>query len=278
MGRFLLSQDDAAKSRIIMYGAPLDVTTSYRPGTRFGPRRVREVSEALESYSPILRRDLEDIRFYDGQDLPLALEAGLLAALEGLERKVYEVYASGRKVLVLGGEHLITLPVVRAVHRHHPGLVVLWLDAHADLRERFGGSRLSHATVARRVLETVGETHLIQLGVRSACREEAGSLPNGQPGLVEAMRKLRPTLEGRPIYLSLDIDVLDPAYAPGTGAPEPGGMGSRELLEAVYLLDGLDLVGADIVEVAPAYDHADLTAITAAKLCREILLIMAAGA
>lgn len=260
-----------------MYGAPLDVTTSYRPGTRFGPRRVREVSEALESYSPALRRDLEDVRFYDGQDLPLALEAGLPAALAGLEKEVQAVYAAGRKVLVLGGEHLITMPIVRAVHGHHPGLVVLWLDAHADLRESYGGSRLSHATVARRVLEVVGEGNLIQLGVRSACREEAGFLPAGEPGLVEAVRRLRPSLEGRPLYLSLDIDVLDPAYAPGTGAPEPGGTSTRELLEAVYLLDGLDLVGADVVEVAPAYDHADLTAITAAKLCREILLIMAGG-
>jgi len=258
-----------------MYGAPLDVTTSYRPGTRFGPRRIREVSEALESYSPILGRDLADVQFYDGQDLPLALAAGLEAALEGLDKEVAEVYASGRKVLVLGGEHLITYPLVRAVYRHHPGLVVLWLDAHADLRESHHGSRWSHATVARRVRETVGEANLVQLGVRSACREEAGLVPAGPPGLVEAMRRLRPRLEGRPLYLSLDIDVLDPAYAPGTGAPEPGGPSTRELLEAVYLLDGLDLVGADVVEVAPAYDHADLAAIAAAKLCREILLIMA---
>lgn len=278
MTRFLKSLDTEESARIVIYGAPLDVTTSFRPGTRFGPRRIRDVSEVLESFSPSLGKDLEDVGFYDAGDLDLTADAGLNATLDSMEKAFAQVYQWRRRLLVLGGEHLVTLPAVRAVRAYHPGLVVVWLDAHADLRREYNGSRLSHATVARLVLEEIGEENLIQLGVRSVAREEADLA--FRPGchrdqVLEPLLGLKDRLKGRPIYLSIDIDVLDPAYAPGTGAPEPGGIDSRELLAAIHAFAGLELVGADIVEVAPAYDHSELTAIMAAKLCREILLLMA---
>jgi agmatinase len=277
VSRFLGAEEQLGPARVVLYGAPLDATTSFRPGTRFGPRQIRAVSDVLETYSPVLGRDLCQTRFYDGGDL--ALESETAAALSALAAALEGVFAGGRRLLLFGGEHLVTLAGVRAARRWYPELVVLWMDAHADLRDDYQGARLSHATVARRVLEEVGEGRLIQVGVRSVAPEERALASRPwchHQQVLAPVRACRRQLEGRPVYVSVDIDVLDPAFAPGTGAPEPGGIDTRELLSAIYALDGLDLVAADIVEVAPAYDVSDLTAITAAKLARELLLLMSA--
>lgn len=257
---FLGARASREEAAVVLLGAPFDATATYRAGARFGPARIREASEVLETYSLPLGGGLEDVPFADGGDLELP-RAGVEEALRRVEAAVAGLAAAGRVPWLLGGEHLVTLGAVRALARRHPGLVVLQLDAHADLRDRYEGEALSHATVMRRVLEVVGEGRVYQLGVRSATREEhrlALQATRFFPGAVlEPLRACLPELARVPLYVSVDIDVLDPAQAPGTGTPEPAGVDVRELLEALRLLRGCRIVGADLVEVAPPLDPTD---------------------
>lgn len=280
-GGFLGATTPYPLARRVMLGIPMDHTTSFRPGTREGPRRIREVSEVLESYSPRWGVDLEACALADLGDLPLPWgDAG--RCLEMAEAAVSAVLEDGRCPVVLGGEHLLTLAGVRAAARRFPSLCVVQLDAHLDLRDTYLGLRLSHATVMRRVSEIVGIERVVALGVRSGTREEwqlfghtlwpqGGDLLAG----VEAIRRL---LRGRPFYLTVDIDVADPACAPGTGTPEPGGPSASEVLEAVGRLASLGPVAMDLVEVCPARDLADLSSILGAKLVREAVAALEAGA
>ena len=273
---FLSSKPELAASAIL-FGAPLDLTESFRPGTAAAPTRIRLVSDSLETYSPRLRRDLDRLAFADWGDLLLE-GLSLEAALESVEAAISRAASAGFP-LVLGGEHTLTLAAVKALARHYPDLLVLQLDAHLDLIEEYEGRRVCHATVMRRVAELLGPQAIVQLGVRSGTRQEwefarwclfcAEELALPQP--------VREQLVRRPVYLSLDIDVLDPAFAPGTGCAEPGGATFRELLEFLYSLEPVHVVGADIVEVLPAIDPADITAIAAAKLVRELLLLFGAA-
>lgn len=271
--RFLGAAANPAKSNITLLGAPLDLTTSFRPGTRFAPGRIRAVSEGLESYSLHWQQDLEELAWADEGDVLLSAE--VMTALGQIETACREVYARTNRLLLLGGEHLITYGAVCAARSVHPDLAVLCWDAHADLRHEYLGLCYSHATVGRRILDLVGEESFFQAGVRSVAPEERGWIERlwGEDlqGFVSVMRK---KLGTRPVYLSIDVDVLDPAYAPGTGAPEPGGVTTRELFSALYSLEGMNLVGADIVEVCPPCDGGDVTALVAAKLTRELLFML----
>lgn len=277
--RFLGAWDDP-EAPVVLVGAPLDVTVSYRPGTRFGPARIRDVSDGLEDYSPVLDRDLTQVPFFDAGDVDLPI-GDPQASLTAIEAAVAHIAGRGRLPIVLGGEHLLSLAAVRAMHRQWPDLVVLQFDAHADLRDDYLGVRHSHATVMRRIGELVGFDRLYQLGIRSGTRDEFAfgrAQTHFYPlQLLEALDHVLPQLAGRPVYLTIDIDVVDPGSAPGTGTPEPGGVTPSELLAALYRLRELHVVGMDVVEVCPPQDAGDVTAVLAAKLVREAILSFGSG-
>jgi len=289
VSRFLGSAPSLDGARVVLVGVPMDLTVACRSGCRFGPARIREVSEILEDYSPALGASLADARFFDAGDLdlPLGLPPGLpaegvAACLDVIAAAAAEVAAGGRALGALGGEHLVTLGLARGLRRHHPDLAVLQLDAHADLRPTYLGQELSHATVMRRIADEFGPGSLVQVGVRSGTAEEfawargAGTILGG--GLGAAVAAAARRLVGRPVYVTIDIDVIDPAAAPATGSPEPGGPSAAEALAALLPLAASRVVGFDVVEVAPPLDVADITSLLAAKLVREMLIIAGAAA
>lgn len=272
---FMGGLDQYEEAKVALLGAPLDATTSFRPGTRFGPERVRQVSEGLEEYSPELDRELSLARFYDCGNV--AFSPGAVGkALEAIEAAVGRLLDDGKFPLMIGGEHLVTLPAVRAVARRHPDLVVIQFDAHADLRQDYLGDPVSHATVLRRIIDLLGGDRVYQLGIRSGPKDEFAfgrRHTHFHPFEVECpLKEILPQLDGRPVYVTIDIDVVDPAHAPGTGTPEPGGISSAELLRAVRAFLGLRIVGGDVVEVCPPQDVGDITAVLGAKVVREALL------
>lgn len=272
---FLGAASDYARCRGVLIGAPMDFTVTFRPGARLAPQRVREASDVLEEYSLALDADLSEHPFCDLGDVRLAW-GNVAASLEAIEAVVARVVADGKVPLLVGGEHLVTWPAVRAVARRHPDLAVLHFDAHADLRADYLGERLSHATAMRLVAEELPRGRVYQFGIRSATREEvafARDHTHFHPGRVlEPLRECLPHLQGRPLYVTVDIDVLDPAYAPGTGTPEAGGISSGELLEAIYALRGCRVVGFDLVEISPGLDPTERTVVLGAKILREAIL------
>jgi agmatinase len=274
-GLFIGSTSDWEVAKLIIVGAPMDCTTSFRPGTRFGPGRVREVSEGLEKYSFYLDRSLKDVAFFDAGDTPVVF-GDVDTTLASIKDVLADIVGLGKIPIMIGGEHLVSLPAVEVMADKYKELRVLHFDAHADLRDEYLGQRLSHATVMRRVAECVGPQNLYQFGIRSGTEEEfcfGHAQTNFYPdAILEPLRDCLAELGKDPIYVSIDIDVVDPAYAPGTGSPEPMGCTSREILEVVHLLSCLNVVGVDIVELSPPLDHGDVTAILVAKLVREILL------
>ncbi|MFZ5646774.1 MAG: agmatinase [Bacillota bacterium] len=274
---FMGSGDDYEGARAVILGAPMDQTVSFRSGARNGPRSIRSVSEVLEEYSPRLDRDLAELLYTDLGDI-LIIPGKIEENLERIEKTVGKVLRDGKFPVMLGGEHLVTLPAVRCAASLFPELSVIHFDAHADLRDQYLGMRLSHATVMRRIVEIIGGERLFQFGIRSGTREEfayARSSVNFYPDDVniDDIVKVAGRLKGKPVYITLDIDVFDPAYAPGTGTPEPGGCMPAQVFSALEALSGLDVIGFDLVEVCPAYDQSDRTAILAAKIVREVMLL-----
>lgn len=256
----------------------MDFTVSFRPGTREGPRHIRLMSVGLEEYSPELDRQLGEVAFADAGDV-IMQPGRVVGSLSRIAEVLRPLYRQGKTPLLLGGEHLVSLPAIEEAARVHPGLAVLHFDAHADLRHEYLGEALSHATVMRRVCEVVGAGNLYQFGIRSGTREEfafaSGNCHLYRQWDQQLLHEVVQQLAGRPVYISLDIDVLDPAFAPGTGTPEPGGVTPRALFDALYQMTGLDVVGLDIVEVCPVYDPSGATGILAAKLVREAILLWA---
>jgi len=273
---FMAASDDYASARAVLWGIGQDFTTSYRPGTRFGPGRIREASHGIEEFSFHSQKCLTEVSFFDLGDVAVVF-GDVKESLDRAEQVARRLFADGKLSFMMGGEHLVTLPVVRAAHeRWGDDLVLLQFDAHADLREEYLGNPLSHATVMRRCLDFLPSKNLYQFGIRSGTREEYafGSKEcNLFPHEVLApLKRVIPTLGSRPVYVTIDIDVMDPAFAPGTGTPEPGGISSREMIDAIMAMAGLNVVGFDVVEVAPGLDPTDRTAVLAAKLIREALL------
>lgn len=274
---FILSSDDYAASRAVIYGMPMDFTVSFRPGSRFGPARIREVSIGLEEYSPYLDKSLEDIVYFDAGDLLLPF-GNPGRSLDIIGEYVSGLLADGKFPLGLGGEHLVSWPVIEQVYKKYPDLALIHIDAHADLRESYEGEPLSHSTPVRKAAGLMGGKNIYQFGIRSGSREEfryGRENVNFYPfEVLEPLKKVLPELAGRPVYLTIDIDVLDPMCAPGTGTAEAGGITSKELLAAIHAMADSELrfVGADVVEVAPAYDPTEQTQIVASKLIREMLL------
>jgi len=272
---FMGCDSEYGEARIVLFGAPFDSTSSYRAGSRFASAAMRGESYALEDYSPYQDRDLSDIMVFDGGELELPPGSAQMA-LEAIERFAGKVLDDKKVPCMIGGEHLVTLGAVRAAAQRFRDLAVLAFDAHADLRGDYLGETLSHATVMRRVWELVGDGRIHQFGVRSGCREEftwgKGRVEThmyGFSGLQETAERLR----GVPVYLTVDLDVLDPGIFPGTGTPEAGGVSFTELLNAMLVTAGLNIVGFDLNELSPACDPSGNSTLTACKVLRELLLL-----
>lgn len=275
---FIAAQQEYKTSQAVIYGMPMDFTVSFRPGSRFGPARIREVSLGLEEYSPYVDRHLEEVRFYDAGDIPLPF-GNPGKSLEQIADFVQKILADNKFPLGLGGEHLVTWPIIQEMFKKHPNLAIVHIDAHADLREEYEGELLSHSTPIRKACELMGPENIYSFGIRSGMREEfqyaaESGMHMYKFDVVEPLKRVLPSLAGRPVYVTIDIDVLDPSAAPGTGTAEAGGITSKELLEAIHLIarSEWNVVGADVVEVAPVYDPTEQTQIVASKLVREILL------
>lgn len=259
---------------IVIFGAPFDSTTSYRPGARFASKEMRAQSFGLETYSPYLDRDLSEIGVFDGGDLELCF-GDSQKALEQIEQMTARIIADGKTPVMIGGEHLVTLGAVRAIHKTYPELAIIHLDAHADLREDYLGVRLSHASVIRRCHDLLGAGRIFQFGIRSGDKSEflfANAHTSMQKfncsGIPEVVKKLK----DRPVYLTIDLDVLDPSVFPGTGTPEAGGISFNELIGAIGELSALQIAGCDLVELSPVYDQSGVSTATACKVLRELLL------
>lgn len=274
-GIFLGAQESYEDAQAVLLGIPMDYTVSFRPGTRLGPASIRNVSVGIEEYSPYYDRELGDYTYCDLGDLALPF-GNVEKSLEIIEQASRQILAAAKFPIFLGGEHLVSYPLIKPFAEKYPDLRVVHFDAHADLRTDYYGEYNSHATVMRKVAEMLGPKRLYQFGIRSGTREEflfAKEYTNlVREDVLEALETALPELEGYPVYVSLDIDVVDPAFAPGTGTQEAGGCTSKEILKAIHLLDRLNVVGFDLVEVSPVLDSSERTALLAAKLVREAIL------
>ncbi|RNF40061.1 agmatinase [Planococcus salinus] len=275
---FIKSHPNYDESKAVLYGMPMDWTVSYRPGSRFGPNKIREVSIGLEEYSPYLDRELEDVKFFDAGDIPLPFGNPEKSLLE-IETYVHTLLKDGKIPVGMGGEHLVSLPVMKAVASQYDDLAIIHMDAHTDLRENYEGEEYSHSTPIRKIADHIGPQNVYSFGIRSGMKEEfewakEQGMHISKFEVLEPLKEILPTLEGRNVYVTIDMDVLDPAYAPGTGTVDAGGITSRELLASIHAIaaSGVNVVGFDLVELAPVYDHSDQTANTASKLIREMIL------
>ena len=273
---FIACDSEYDDSHMVIFGAPFDSTTSYRPGTRFGSKAIRNESFGIETYSPYQDKDLEDISVFDGGDLELVF-GNPVKALDQIEEFTAQILNDGKVPFMIGGEHLVTLGAVRAVSKKYQDLHIIHFDAHADLREDYLGEKLSHATVMRRCWELIGDNRIYQFGIRSGdrseftwAREHVFTNKFNLNGLDEVIKKLW----DKPVYLTIDLDVLDPSQFCGTGTPEAGGVDFMTLLNAVVSLSGLNIVALDMNELSPQYDLSGASTALACKLLREILLAL----
>lgn len=274
---FMACDAEYEDAKTVLFGAPFDSTTSYRPGTRFGSRTIRQESLGVETYSPYQDKDMTDYSFFDSGDLELCFGSSE-KALEDIEERTQTILEDGKRPFMMGGEHLVTLGAVRAVAKKYPDLHIIHFDAHADLREEYLGAQLSHAAVLKRCWELVGDGRIFQFGIRSGDREEflwgkdhVFTNKFNFNGLKETVESLK----GKPVYFTLDLDVLDPSVFPGTGTPEPGGVTFNELRDAVELVcSSLNIVGCDVNELSPPYDPSGISAAAACKIVREMLLAL----
>ena len=276
---FIGCESTFEEASIVLYGAPFDSTTSFRPGARFGPSALRHESFGLETYSPYQDKDLIDISVFDSGDLELCFGSSEMA-LSDIQKRAEEILKAGKFPLLLGGEHLVTLGAVRAAAAKYPDLHIIHFDAHADLRDDYLGAKLSHACVLRRCHEIVGDGHIHQFCIRSGEREEfqfASRHTDFHPftfeGLEETVREQKE--KQVPVYFTIDLDCMDPSVFPGTGTPEAGGVSFLELLKAIRTVSQANLVGADVNELAPMLDTSGVSTATACKVLRELLLAIA---
>lgn len=286
------SCSDYQKSNWILTGIPFDGTCSYRPGTRFAPQEIRLASWGLETYSPVLDKDLNDISFYDYGDLDLAF-GNTQKVLATINSCVYDILKDNKKFFGIGGEHLVTLPVIEAYLKKYPKIVLVHFDAHTDLREEYLGEKYSHACVVRHIANKIGPENLIQIGIRSGEKSEFeymykhNTLIRQKDELLMKLNSINANYrikrkveddqesENIPIFITVDIDVLDPSILPGTGTPEAGGFSYNELISWLSLFKEQNIVGCDVVELSPHYDSSGISTAVTAKLIREMLLMFA---
>lgn len=265
------------ESDIVIFGAPFDGTVTFRPGSRFAPMSMRAESIGLETYSPYQNKDLEDMKIYDAGDLdlPFGDTSRALQKIAGIERYIIK---AGKRPVMIGGEHLVSLPAIEEALKAYPDLHIIHFDAHTDLRDEYLGEKLSHANVIRRVWDLVGDGRIHQFGIRSGTREEFEWADSGHTKLhrytTKGIEETVKELSGVPVYVTIDLDVLDPSIFPGTGTPEAGGVSFMELENALIALSGLDIKAADVVELSPHYDTSGVSTAVACKVLRELLLVM----
>lgn len=272
---FMGSSDDYEGAAFVLFGIPMDFTVSFRPGSRMAPQHIRQVSFGLEEYDWDLEKSLDEVKFYDLGDVALTF-GRIEESFANIRQVTKKVLNDGKIPLIIGGEHLVTYPIILEFAEKYSDLTVIHFDAHADLRDGYLGEKLSHATVMRRVSEIIGPQNLYHIGIRSGTHEEKEFITTksnylGQ-NVLKGVEKALEKIGQRPVFISLDIDVVDPAFAPGTGTPEPGGATSSEIMEAIVKLSSLNIVGMDLVEVLPVYDQSERTSLLAAKILRKALL------
>ena len=275
---FIGCDSEYEDAKIVLFGAPFDSTTSFRPGARFGSSAIRHESFGLETYSPYQDKDLTDYAVFDSGDLELCFGSSK-AALSAIEDRTIAILNDQKLPLMVGGEHLVTLGAVRAVLKKYPKLHIIHFDAHADLRDDYLGARLSHACVMRRCHDLVGDGRIHQFCIRSGEKAEFEFAKNHTDihpfqfdGLSELVNQLK--ISGVPVYFTIDLDCLDSSVFPGTGTPEAGGVTFMQLLSAILEVCQTNVVGADINELAPMLDHSGVSTATACKVLRELLLAL----
>ncbi|MFE6169429.1 agmatinase [Viridibacillus arvi] len=277
MNTFIGCENSYSEAETVLFGVPFDGTTSFRPGTRFAMQAIRNDSFGLESYSPYLDKDLEDTAIFDGGDLELPF-GNTSKVLDQIFDYCQEVLKDGKKFLMVGGEHLVSLPTIKAAYEKYPDLHLIHIDAHTDLREDYLGEKLSHASVIRRCHEFLGDGRIFQFGIRSGLKEEfewAKEHTYMERFSLDTLKEKIAELQNVPVYITIDLDVLDPGIFPGTGTPEPGGITYRELLEAINQFQTLkQIVAADVVELSPPYDPSGASTAMACKTIRELLLTL----
>ena len=256
-------------SNIVMLGLPFDGTVSYRSGSRFAPEQIRLASWGLEEYSYIFKRELEDVNFHDAGDLEFPL-GNTKKSLDIIRENVKQIYADGKKVFGIGGEHLVTLPEIQAVSEFYEDFGIIHFDAHTDLREEYLGEELSHAAVIRHCSKIIGAHNLKQIGIRSGMKEEFEFMRKNNT-LCHEYKDID-CFKGKKVFVTIDLDVLDTSVMSGTGTPEAGGMTFRELEGWISYLKDFDIIGADVVELAPDYDTSGASTAVATKVIRDLLM------
>jgi agmatinase len=262
--------------RAALLGCPYDGSASFRSGARFGPSAIRKASWGIETFSPYLGRDLSELSIHDMGDLELPL-GEKKTSLDLIRKALRKTLSEKKFPISLGGDHLITLPIVEELLQVYPHLCLIQIDAHTDLREDYLGETLSHSTVMRKVADLLGEGRLFQLGVRSGTREEF-KLAKKMKSLVATDREMKAMvsrLKNQPVYVSLDLDVIDPGLLPGVGTPEPGGLTFQGFVSLLKKLQPLHVIGFDMVELTPDYDPTQVSAVTASVILREMMLAFA---
>jgi agmatinase len=274
--RFIACTHPPADARVFLFGIPFEGSVNLRKGAHRGPREIRLASDSIETYSPALGLDLEELALADLGDchVPGGLPRDALAAVRD---QLSEFWSPEKRIVMLGGDHTATLPVIEVLAPRLPDLRVLQFDAHPDTREAFLGERYCYASAMARVMDVVPPDRVYQVGMRTGSREEFETrrphfFPTTLTSPREAVRRILPELARHPLYVTIDIDVLDPSEAPGTGSPEPGGLRVPEVVQLIRLLEGCNVVGTDLVEVAHAHDPSGRTGIAASWILREAIL------
>ncbi len=277
---FMGAQRCIDQSRVSLLGVPYDGTCCFRPGARFGPSAIREDSYGIETYCPQLDLDLEDINFTDigSLDVPLG---DVELTLDYISDATNILLKNNLKPLIIGGEHSITIGIIKSIITNYPDLIMLQLDAHADLRDEWLGSKLSHACTMKRCLEILPSKKIFQIGIRSGTKSEFLEMNNSkrliQHTLGENAKSLEEALKsfkGRPIYLTFDLDWFDPSVMPGTGTPEPGGYFWGDFAAIINVIKSHNLIGADVVELSPKLDNTGISSILAAKVIRSLIMLL----
>ena len=260
------------ESKIVVFGAPFDGTTSFRPGTRFAPTVMRNESYGLEMYSPYHDMDLKNTKICDVGDLTFPL-GNTAKTMDVIKEFTQGVVADNKIPLMIGGEHLVSYPAIEAVYEKYNDLRLLHFDAHTDLRETFFDERLSHATVIKRAWDFLGDGKIYQYGIRSGDKEEFEWAKEHTKltkftyeGLDEAIEEIG----DKPVYITIDLDILDPSVMAGTGTPEPGGISFNDMMDIILKIKKLNIVGADVVELSPHYDPTGVSNAVACKILREL--------
>ncbi|MCQ2743608.1 MAG: agmatinase [bacterium] len=257
-------------ANVIMLGLPFDGTVSYRSGSRFAPEQIRLASWGLEEYSPYFDKHLQDCNFNDVGDLEFPL-GNTVKSLDLIEENVKNIYKDGKKVLGIGGEHLVTLPEIKAIKGFYDNLAIIHFDAHTDLREEYLGEKLSHSAVIRHCSEIIGFENIKQIGIRSGMKDEF-ELMKKYNTLAKKYEDLD-ILREKNVFVTVDLDVLDTSIMPGTGTPEAGGLNFNELIGWFKYIKDFNIIGADVVELSPDYDASGVSTAVATKVIREVLML-----